>query len=464
MKCTLLNPAVEIKQISKYPPLGLGYIASALKENGIEVEIIDAYNLGLSHDQVTALVVRQSPAFVGITVSTENYASVLRHVQSIKKALPEIIIILGGPHVHILHQEIITDEPLVDYCVRGEGEITTVELVKAVEGKKDISGISGITFRKNGKTIVTAPRPFIEDLDRISFPARELMPNHIYRGTMDTGGGQPFNAIIATRGCPFACGFCSVYAMWGNQRRRSVENVLSEMELLKDKYGIKYLRFPDDLLVLDNKWAIALCQGMIKRGLHHIKWDCNGRVGVMSDELLHWMKKAGCHCIYYGIEFGSQRLLEFCRKGFKLDQVHDTVNRTKKAGMRVYGLFMIGYPTETRETILDTINLAKKLPLDYATFQVTVPFPGTPLYDYCREKKLLKSSDWSEYVMDVFGEPVRSVIKLDNLDDRELIALYHRAFREFNLRPSYMLKMMKMHPQLVLKQGPKVLAKMWRKS
>lgn len=476
IKCVLISPPNTTENpnyiddlpgsFAKNPPLGLAYIAAVLRDNGIEVSIIDAVsvpskkfpaelNFGLTVDEVKEMVYEKKPDFVGITVYTSLYNNALELAKKIKNVCPNTIIVLGGPHIFSQHRQVIEDEDCVDFCIRGEGEFTFLELINTISDKKDLKNIKGITFKKNGEIIVNPDRTFIKDLDSLPFPARELLPNDVYKGVMVLGGKKDFNTISCSRGCPFSCHFCDVNVVWGRkQRRRTPKNVLDELEYIYKKYKIKSLRFEDDLFCANNKWAIEVCKGIIERRLD-IAWETTGRIGVMSEELLYWMKKAGCKVIDYGIEFGNQRILDFAVKGFELNQVYDTVKMTKKAGIAIKGLFMIGYPTETKETIEDTIGLSKHLMLDYALFTIATPFPGTELYEYCVKNNLLKTTDWSKYGF----TSCTQVIKLENITEKELFELYHKAAYEAVFNIPYMVMMFRKHPINSLRFGPKLIKK-----
>jgi radical SAM superfamily enzyme YgiQ (UPF0313 family) len=213
-----------------------------------------------------------------------------------------------------------------------------------------------------------------------------------------------------------------------------VEDVLDELEEIYKKFDVRYVRFVDDLLIVDKKWTINLCRGIIERGLTDFIWACDGRVGLMSEELLDEMKNAGCLVIFYGIEFGNQRILDFCNKGFTIKQVRETIDMTARVGISSYGYFMMGYPTETIETIEDTINLATDLALnqgmDSAGFSIVTPFSGTPLFEYCRMNDMLKTTDWDQYSYQL----KKGVIKLRDVSDEELNELYERAISGFQFK------------------------------
>lgn len=444
-KCLLIDPPDHTPDIFKgkkaptatemhevYPPLGLAYIAATLLRNGVVVRLIEARTRGLSHEEVIERIEKDGPQFVGITAITSRVNSALYLSKKVKEIDPNIKVILGGPHIHFEHKTIINNES-VDFCVRGEGEITALDLINCLVKGSDLSEIKGITFKRGNDVIVNPPRTFIKDLDTFAFPARELMHNPAYRGLWTEG--QTFSSVLATRGCPFHCAFCAAPAIWGRKhRRRSVENVLDELDEIYQKFGVRYVRFVDDLLIVDKKWTIDLCRGIIERGLTDLIWACDGRVGLMSEELLNEMKNAGCRVIFYGIEFGSQKILDFCQKGFTIKQVRETIDMTAKVGISSYGYFMMGYPTETVETIEDTINLAKDLALnngmDSAGFSIVTPFPGTALFEYCRVNDMLRTTDWSQYSYQL----KKGVIKLRNVTDEKLNELYERAIDEFQFK------------------------------
>lgn len=448
----------ELGQEGRFPALGLGYIAAVLRQNHIEVKIIDALALNLTNRQVCDIIIKEAPLFVGITVLTQQYTAAITLAKAIKDIAPQIKIVLGGAHVYFEHEEVIRQE-CVDFCVRGEGEYTMLELVNAVKNNIDPMSVGGITFRdKEGNVVVTPERGFIKNLDEIPSPARDLLPVDSYNATISLGGGKPFTTILATRGCPFDCHFCSLHSMWKGQRRRSVKNVLDEIEHVKNVFGIKYLNFVDDLLTLNKEWAMELFDGMITRGLNDIKWDCNGRINVMSEELLRKMKQANCRCISYGIEFGNQKIMDFSGKRLKISQVHETIRLTNKVGIPIKGLFMMGYPTETKETLMDTIRLAMSLKMDYLAVSIVTPYPGTQLYEYCKEHNMLKRKGWDNYdVLQLRHE----AIKLEHISLEELLSYTIKINRDFMMRPSYFVRMLIRHPAKAFCYGPKLIKRVF---
>lgn len=458
--CILIVPPEEKSVIDKemgqegiFPPLGLAYLASVLRSSGIKVKIIDSLACSLSGGDVCEIVENEKPDFCGITVLSQQIGAALKLTAKIKEVSPLTKTVLGGPHIHFEHESVIT-EPNVDYCVRGEGEQTLLELIQVVVEGRDLRTVKGVTFKDDAGQVIANPgRPYLQNLDEIPFPARDLLPMEAYNPPIALGTDKPFTSILATRGCPYKCHYCCLSAMWGTQRRRSVENVLAEIEQCVKNMGIKRLSFVDDLLVVNNKWAIELFRGMCERGID-VEWDCTGRIGVMSDELLAEMKKANCQCVIYGIEFGSQRMLDFVERRYTIDQIHDTIRRTNKAKIPVKGLFMMGYPTETRETLEETIQLANKLKLDYVAVSMVAPYPGTKLYQYCVEHDILH--DIGQEGRDLLQLRYRA-INLEHLSLDDLIHYHKKFYSEFMLRPSYALRMMRLHPREALTFGPRFL-------
>ena len=445
MKCLLIDPPDELlsspdggeresptEMHEAYPPLGLLYVAASLRRDGVDCGIVEARTLRLSDNDVMRTVEKERPQCVGITAITARIHSALRIAAGVKLMYPAITVILGGPHVNFEHRTVIENHA-VDFCVRSEGEVTAVQLLRALSDGTNVADVAGITFMRDGEVVATPDRPFVRDLDSLPFPARDLLQHPAYTGAWTEG--EPFSPMLATRGCPYSCAFCDAPAIWGRRhRRRPVDNVLDELEYARNELGVKYVRFVDDLLLANRPWAMALCQGMADRGLDDLAWACDGRVGLMSEELLTAVKQANCRVIFYGIEFGNQRILDLCKKGFKLDQVRRTIEMTAKVGISSYGYFMMGYPTETVETVEDTINFAKNLAinhgLDNAGFSIVTPFPGTELYDYCKERNMLRTSDWRYYSYQLNT----GVIELEHITDTQLHELYERAILEFQFR------------------------------
>jgi len=427
MRLLLVNPPSLSKNLAPLPPAGPAYIASFVRQHGFDVDILDATNLALDHADSLTRIRNAKPNIVGISVVSGTHNSAVMLGELVHEALPETKIVLGGPHVHFMYQQMMQEHEWIDFCVRGEGEQTTLELLSALERGTDASGIEGLVLRQNDAVVVNQDRAFIEDLDSLPFPARDLLPMHAYYWRI-YGFTRPDDNVVtitATRGCPFHCHFCASSYLWNVQRRRSVENVLDEIGHCADKYDIGMLLFPDDLLLLNEEWAIELCRGIIERGYDRFKWACTGRPGGISESVLNWLQKARCRLIMYGIEFGAQRLLDFCAKKTTIREIEATIGATRARGILTMGFFILGYPTETVHTIEETIEFARRLKLDFAEFNLPKALPGSPLYDYCVERDLLiDTSDEN------FNTVSRQMIRLDNVRPEELQVLYRKALKK----------------------------------
>lgn len=391
------------------------------------MEIVDALTLNLSDAQSIERIVNWGPDVVGITIATGVHNAAVAIGEKIRAALPDVKIILGGPHPHFMFDSMMRSHEWIDFCCRGEGEETTYELLRALERDADLSSVKGLVYRRDGEPVANPDRPFVADLDSLPFPAWDLLPMEQYRW----GGlygyepkDRPTATLAAMRGCPFQCHFCSSSYLYNIQRRRSVENVLDEISLLKERYNPGMLLFPNDFHLMNEKWATDFCKGMIERELHKIRWVCMGRPGAVSASVLDWAKKARLGVIMYGIEFGNQRLLDFSGKGTTISQIEATIAETRKRGILAMGFFIMGYPTETPETIEDTIRLAKRLKVDYAVFNMAKALPGAPLYDYCLEKGILITDSDECYTLSSMQQ-----ISLEKVSPEKLAKLYRKALK-----------------------------------
>jgi len=448
LKIAFVNPsAPHIESLSvvgmKTPPLGLAYLASTLERSGHEVEIIDALALELPISQVKKELEKDQPDIIGVTAATPTIYNAFDVVKTAKSVCPRSFTILGGPHPSFLPVETLKECPELDAVCIGEGEETMVEVAEALEGDRELAKVKGIAFKSKGGTIIkTSTRPFIKDLDSVHFPAWHLLPMDKY-GVL--GRKSVICHMMTSRGCPFQCIFCSSSLLFGKRyRARSAENVVDEMEYIVSKYNPESIEFSDDAFTLDQKRVEDICDEIRRRGLD-MGWACSSRVDTVSRRLLEKMKEAGCFLIYYGIESGSQRILDFVKKGIKIEQVKKTVRWTKEVGIKTLGSFIMGFPDETKKEIKETIEFSRRLKLDYAQFSVATPYPGTELYDMARRDNLLLTEDWSHYTA---GRPVMAT---KNLSPHEIQKLFKEAYIKYYLSPRILLRNMNRYALPLLK-------------
>lgn len=432
MKLALVNPPQSTKYAQ--PPMGLVIIAAVLEREGYQVSVVDANALKIEPESLTPYVADAD--VVGLTAMTPTISAATSIARQLRQANPGLTIILGGAHATLLPEETLSSAPEVDVIVRGEGEKTVIELLRALEHKQPLDDIPGITYRKDDGIVSNPARPTNVDLDSLPFLAYHLLPWQKYKPHPPHGRALPFAAIITSRGCPYHCAYCSKPIFGSKFRAQSPERVIEEIAYYQEKFGVKEVAFYDDVFTLNKKRAYAIAGGIIKKGLK-IHWTCETRVNLVDKELLRHMKQAGCYAIAYGIESASQEILDAIHKDITLKQVEEAVHITREVGLQTIGYFMIGSPGETPETIHKTIQFAKKLKLDFAQFAITTPFPGTELYNlYLKSKKNIVP--WENFVYERTGSKIATpVFENDELNRTDLQYWARRAYKEFYLRPSY---------------------------
>jgi radical SAM superfamily enzyme YgiQ (UPF0313 family) len=436
MKITLINPpASHVESLyvvgMKAPPLGLAYLASTLERSGHEVEIIDASALELSISQIKSVLEKDQPEIIGVTATTPTIYNAFKIVKAAKEVCPGSFTVLGGSHPSFQPTETLKECPYLDAVCVGEGEETIVELAEALKGNKCLSDVKGIAYKSKGNVMKNPPRPFIENLDSLPFPAWHLLPMGNY--TL-FGKKTVICHMMSSRGCPFQCIFCSSSLFFGKKyRARTAKNVVDEMECLISKYNPESIEFSDDEFTLNGKRVEDICSEIKRRGLD-VWWACSSRVDTISTSLLKKMRAAGCFLIYFGIESGSQRILNYIKKGISIEQVRKAVRWTREAGIKTLGSFIIGFPDETKEEIEKTVRFSKELKLDYAQFSIATPYPGTELYEMAKRKRLLFTEDWSRYTA------AKPVMAMKNLNIEELLRIFKKAYIRFYLSPAILLR------------------------
>ncbi|MBT8357321.1 MAG: radical SAM protein, partial [Desulfobacterales bacterium] len=342
-------------------PLGLAYIAGYLVSKNISVRIIDASAERMSGDDIVQSILNHGERIIGISILTPSFHIVRELCRKIRHAFRSCIIVLGGPHCTALPEQTLQEIPEADITCFGEGEQTMAEIAEKQEDL-NFEKIKGICYRSGSKILRTEDRPYIRELDTIPPPARNLLPMKKYHLTASRVEGDSYcPTIIVARGCPFSCTYCS--RTFGRTfRAHSVNRIISEIRSLVDLYQISQINIEADTLTVKKKFIKELCNALIDSGVNkRVKWTCESRVDTVNEETLKLMRKAGCWQISYGVETGSQRLLDLINKSVTLEQIEDTFRITKQAGITVRGFFMLGLPTETRAESMATIEFAKKL-------------------------------------------------------------------------------------------------------
>lgn len=446
MKITFLNPpAADVRwfgdKANFEAPLGIAVLAAYLRERGHEPCIVDVAAERLDDAAVLARLAAFQPAVVGITASTVVMPNATRLAEAVQRRMPEVVVLLGGKHVTAIPEDVhARARPAFDLSVLGEGEETLLEIVEVLgrcgskpaflaAGVRD--GIRGIAFSRDGALVRTAPRPMVGSLDDLPFPARDLLPLERYRPVGNRYKRLPAFSMVAIRGCPYPCAFCSEART--PVRFASPARVVAEIEHLIARYGAREITFWDDTITLNQKWLHALCDVMIAKRLD-VTWSCFAVIGTMTPELLARMKAAGCWNVFYGIETPDDEIKKTIRvqKNGSAARVKEVVRHTQAAGIEVRAAFMIGLPGETPERALRTLDLALDLEPDYAQWNYTVPYPRTQIWNELATHGRLLAQDWGE-----FSNWYPSFLPRAYDHPDELIRIRKLVLRRFYLRPAY---------------------------
>ncbi len=444
-KILLINPPMTQEEIYAHygksapllAPLGLCYLAAILLKNGFEVEIMDGIVEKSGKKETIERIKKSSATIVGITATTVGFYSAVRVAGWTKEFNKEIITIIGGAHTSSIPEETIKNHSCFDIGVFGEGEITLLELIKKYnEAKtkkifeKNLPSINGIAFKRNGKVYLNKKRELIKNLDEIPHPARQLLPDiTFYNTNLSLGEDKPIAHIIPSRGCPFNCIYCDQNVFGHRWRSFSTEYIIEEIEDLIKNYKVKTIQFQDDLFTANPKKVEEFCNLIKNRGLK-FKWNLSSRVNLINEELAKKMYDAGCRIIYFGIESGDQNMLNFIKKGIKLEQVINTIKIVKKSKLVAHGSFIIGLPGDTKESIEKTINFALHLPLDVATFHIAIPYPNTEFERIAGKYGKVKSRDWSQYR----GHPSEVIFTPKGITGEYLLKKQKNAYKRFYFR------------------------------
>ena len=407
------------------PPIGLGYLASYMENMGFNVFLIDLSLRNISNEVLSSFIKKKNPILIGISALTAYYPSMIELCKFLKKEI-SIPIILGGIHPSSL-PELSLRESNADYAVIGEGEQTLLEVATILEKCGDPSKIKGLGFMRYDEYIQTPPRELISNLDDIPFPAWHKInplkyPKEPHGFILKYAKVAP---IISTRGCPYNCTYCASCNFWGQKIRfRSPRNVVDEIEYLINKFGIREIHFWDDNLTMKPSHIIGICKEIIKRRLNIALATPNGiRIDSLNNNVLRWMKAAGFHYLLFPVESGSQNVLKSVQKKTDLKVIAKNAFLAKKKGFNLHGIFMIGFPKDTKATIEKTIQFARSLPFDIAGFFVMKPIPGSKIFDEWSKNKDLTNFKWTTLDFHSFKNNVSS------LDSPSLKLLFNKAFK-----------------------------------
>lgn len=461
MKVFLLNPLWNFDNPKDFDvlraPYGLASISAYLKKFGKDVTLWDPQPFFKNRNEIISTITQKKPDIVGMTAYTYNINDVAYFLAQLKKSLPDVKTVIGGPH--ITGEPILTLQrfPVIDYGIIGEGELPLNQLINYLSSDQDVSGIDALVYRDNqGKVVANRKLQLLNNLDDIPFADWESLPMDKYWDSLTTE--KKYGVIFASRGCPHSCIFCAAGVALGKKsRKRSPQNFVSELAYLGDKYGITEFNFLDSTFTIDKKWVMEICDEILKLK-HAIKFKCTTRANNADIEMYQHMKKAGCTTLLLGVDSCDSKILKSSRKGMSCEQIENAISIIEKVGISIDASFIIGLPEETKETINRSIKLAKRIMKknnSMAAFTMATPFPGTEFYDLAL-KEGFPVQEWGKYDYFHISYVPKSMTKKDLEDSyKEILkevyylnyslilnrALQIRSFRQLKLNIRYFFRM-----------------------
>lgn len=409
-----------------WAPISMAQTAAVLRDVNVDVRLVDCSVEDIDHEDLSRMIADWKPDLVVINTGTPSIESDIAIASLAKEAWPGARTLAIGIHPSARPDDCFGFDRNLDMLVRGEPEYTIRDTVLAIDNGTGFEGIDGLSFVDDGVIKHNDDRKFIEDLDELPYPAWDLI---------DTGNyclpftGHPFLLVATARGCPYGCKMCVNKAYYGaNRRRRSPQKVVDEMEWVVEEFGVKDFLFWTESFTTDQDYAIETAEEIIRRNLD-VRWVCNSRVDTISPRLLKTIKRAGCWMIGYGIESGTQEVLDLMNKGATIKDAVVAVRMAHDVGLEVTGHCILGFPGETKETMRSTVEFTKFLKLDYAQFYCAVASPGSKLFDHCKENDWLDDSDWKYF------EQNYSVITTPQLDSTDVMKARDQAYRQFYSQP-----------------------------
>jgi len=432
MKIALIKVPATYADWYKRPVLGIAYISAYLESKGFDCKVFDAYFHSWPEDELLSRVVNYKPDVIGLTAMTHEIVQASRIAFKIKKQM-NIPAVIGGCHITALPEKTLEEYPVFDYGIFGEGEFTIFELLQYLnQGSTNLDSVKGLVFRNAEERVcVNEPRPFLssEELNALPYPAFHQYYDDNPHVLADKDSCY---VMFTSRGCPFNCAFC-MQVLGRNVRRRSVQNILQEIEYAISHYGAHTFEFADEIFLFDNRYTRELLELMIEKSLpERIRWGALTRANFVTPELIAIAKKAGCFRLEMGVESGDDEILKSIGKKITTEQVKRAVAIIKKAGIHLGTYFILGHPNETKKTLRKTVNLAAELNTDTIAVGIMVPYPGTRIFDMALRGEggyRLLSRNWSEY--DKYGG---KSLEIKDLPYEELVKWQRHALINFYLK------------------------------
>jgi radical SAM superfamily enzyme YgiQ (UPF0313 family) len=413
---------------------GVLVLAAVAQRRGWDVEIVDAKAGGVTLEDAVARVVACAPDVLGVSATTISVTNGARIAAAVKERLPRVLAIVGGPHVSAAPEATLRAFPAFDYGVVGEGEIALFTLLDALAAGSPATGLTGVVARDgDGAVHASCRAPYIDDLDSLPFPAWDILGDafpHRFGPSIFNYRCTPVATIVSSRGCPFSCTFCDRSTSGKLGRYHSVEYVMELCRALAAR-GTRHVLFYDDLFTVKKRRVVELCEAMIRARLP-FTWSCNSHPNLLDLDTMRLMKRAGCWQIAYGIESGSQKVLDVVKHEVRLPRLRQTLRMTRAAGIRAKGYLMLGHPTEDRVSLEETLAFMAEVDLDIAQVTKFTPYPGTPAYPTIQRHGTF-TEDWERM------NAMNFIFIPDGLSEEVLEDYFRRCYRAFYSRPRVLL-------------------------
>jgi len=425
MKVLLIEPLKVIWEMMRpcIPvPLGLVQLAAVLEEQKIDVKIIDCTALNISRHDLAKAIREEQPDIVGTTALTSFLCNAVEVAEVTKDVDPRIITVLGGPHATYLPEETLRENAAIDIVACGEGERVIIDLVRCIERGGQLSQVKGIGFRSNGNVILTELQPLV-DLDELPLPAYHLLPMQKYNFVLL---GR-FATVIASRGCPHRCTFCSEWRFWGGRwRQRDPKKIGDELELLVRRYKVESIWFGDDCFNVSAEMIQGICDEIKTRDLS-FNWFYQGRADLLVEhrDLLPLMRETGNRMVQIGIEAATERELEEMNKKQSLDKVVEAVKLLRDHDIVAQGLIIVGTRSDSADSIIHKVRYMQRLDVDFPIFTMFTPFPGSDIYNETKVNNWLEIEDYSLYDMS------NAIMPTKHLTRKQLMASYRWCYATY---------------------------------
>jgi radical SAM superfamily enzyme YgiQ (UPF0313 family) len=419
------------------PGLGPLILAAVARQRGYRVHLVDAKAPGMPIEVAAQRIAALHPDYLGLSATTISVSNAALIATRVKELRPGVITVLGGAHVSAAPERTLEAFPSIDFGIAGEGEHSLFELLAQIERGGSIAAVPGLAWRETGRVRANPRAPFIDDLDELPLPAWDLLPDfpHRFQPSLFSYPRTPVATVITSRGCPFSCSFCDRSTSGRKGRMHSVDYVVRMCRHLAD-LGVQHILFVDDLFTVRKQRVVELCEAFLASGFT-FSWSCSSHPNLLDLDTMKLMKRAGCWQIAYGIESGSQRILDVVKREVRIPRMRETLRMTRAAGIRAKGYLMIGHPTEGLDSLEENLRFVREVELDLCQITKFTPYPGTPAYPTVRDHGTF-DEDWDRM------NAMNFIFIPHGLDELTLENYFHRLYRAFYTRPDVLWSLARM--------------------